>query len=188
VLSACGSQHRRVHITKPAAALFVGDSLLLQSYSDVSQAARAAGWEPVIDGQFGSAINRGFSFASWPERIDALVRFSNPDVAVVELGTNGCDHCSSLAAAIDADMQPLRHVARVYWVNVKDYSRIPADPKAINDAISAAKKRWKNLRVIDMNDSFRGHSPWLASDDIHFTTAGQQAFAQLVVGALPPIK
>jgi hypothetical protein len=202
-LSSCGQTHRdrvratspttistkqaAAHITDPAVALFVGDSLLFDSKDDVEAAARAARWIPVVDGRPGSGIDGGFTIGSWPPRIDALARVAKPDVAVVELGTNGCYNCPSLDAAIDADLAPLRNVPVVYWVNVKDYSRIPADPKTINDAITAATKRWPNLRVIDLNDQFRGHGAWLSSDDIHFTAAGEAAFAQLLVHSLPPV-
>jgi lysophospholipase L1-like esterase len=172
-------------IRKPVTALFVGDSLLWESQVDVARLARTAGWLPVIDGRPGSAIDGGVTISAWPPRIDALARFTNPDVAVVELGTNPCSNCPSLAAAIDADLAPLRQVSHVYWVNIKDYSKIPPDPNAVNDAITAATKRWPNLHVIDLNDAFRGHSAWLASDDIHFTDAGNAAFASLIVDALP---
>jgi lysophospholipase L1-like esterase len=180
-----GACHDAPKITKPATVVVVGDSLLYQSIGPLQQALRQRGWVPVTDGRPGSAIVGGFSISSWPERIKELVRAANPDVVVVELGTNGCGDCASIDAGIDAVMAPLRKVPRVYWVNVKDYSPIPPDPKAINDALERATDRFGNLRIIDMNKRFAGHPELLQSDRIHFDTPGQRAFAQLVASALP---
>jgi lysophospholipase L1-like esterase len=183
VLGACS--HDKPKVTKPATVLIVGDSLLYQSAGPLAAVLRERGWVPVFDARPGSAILGGFSIGSWPPRIGQLVRATNPDVVVVELGTNGCGHCRSMAAGIDADMKELRAVPRVYWVNVKESSPIPPHPKAVNDALDAAKKRWKNLRIIDMNKAFARHPDLLLSDHIHFDDKGVAEFVKLVADKLP---
>ncbi len=189
-VTACGKHSpaaETLHIRKPGVVLVVGDSLLFQSAKAVEAAGKAAGWRVVVDGRPGSKITGGFSVDSWPAALAALVRTEKPDVAVVELGTNGCGNCTTTAAAIDADLTPLRHLARVYWVNVKENSPIPPDPRAMNAAITDATTRWPNLRVIDMNARFADHPELLQSDHIHFLPAGEVAFAKLVVDSLPPL-
>ena len=74
---------------------------------------------------------------------------------------------------------------RVYWVNVKESSPIPPHPKAVNDALQQAKKRWKNLRTIDMNKAFAHHPELLLSDRIHFDDQGVAEFVKLVADKLP---
>jgi hypothetical protein len=67
------------------------------------------------------------------------------DVVVVQLGTNdGGD--PQFAAWIDQLMSRLKDVPRVYWINLRSFRGFV--PTA-NSMISAATKKWKNLRVID---------------------------------------
>ena len=184
VLGAC-SHDDKPKVTKPATVLIVGDSLLYQSAGPLAAVLRERGWVPVFDARPGSAILGGFSIARWPPRIRQLVRATNPDVVVVELGTNGCGHCRSMAAGIDTVMKELRTVPRVDWVNVKESAPIPPHPKAVNDALEQAKQRWKNLRIIDMNKAFAHHPELLLSDHIHFDDKGVAEFVKLVADQLP---
>jgi lysophospholipase L1-like esterase len=177
--------HHQPRVTEPATALVVGDSLLYLAATDVRSALQEKGWKPVVDARVGSGIDGGFTIDKWPPRVHDLVRAAHPDVVFVELGTNGCSGCHSLDAAIDDIMRELRGVPRVYWVNVKENSPIPPDPKAVNTAIDKAPQRWGNLRVLDLNGLFEGHAEWLLPDHIHFNAAGQREFATLLAGALP---
>jgi lysophospholipase L1-like esterase len=183
LITGCGDDF---DVTKPAVALVVGDSLLYQSAPEVKAALEDKGWVPAMDARPGSGISGGFSIGGWPERVAELVRATKPDVAIVELGTNGCQGCESLDRAIDAVMRPLRDVPRVYWLNVKEYSPIPPDPKAVNDALERAHERWDNLRIVDMNDEFADKRD-LLSDGVHFTREGERLFAELVEDQLPDV-
>jgi lysophospholipase L1-like esterase len=180
-----GGCHDTPKITQPATVLVVGDSLVFQSGGPLRERLEQRGWTAVMDARPGSGIIGGFSIGSWPSRIAALVRASNPDVAVVELGTNGCTGCTSLAAGIDAVMAPLRDVERVYWLNVRVDAAKPPNPRAVNAAIAAAQDRYENLHVVDMNRRFEDHPELVMPDRIHFNDAGVAAFAELVVDALP---
>jgi lysophospholipase L1-like esterase len=181
LVTACGDDFE---VTKPAVALVVGDSLLYQSAPEVKAALEDKGWVPVIDARPGSGINGGFSIGRWPERIAELVRATKPDVAIVELGTNGCEGCASLDRAVDDVMRALRDVPRVYWLNVKEQSPIPPDPEAVNDAIDRAADRWDDLHLVDMNAEFADRRD-LLSDGIHFTREGERVFADLIADQLP---
>jgi lysophospholipase L1-like esterase len=165
--------------------LVVGDSLLYQSAPTVSKALESRGWHAVIDGRPGSGITGGFSIGSWPDRITDLVKIAKPKVAIVELGTNGCTDCTKYDDGIDRVMQRLRGVPQVYWVNVKLDCPVPPDPGAVNAAINRATKRWKKLRVIDMNSRFYGKPQLLIADRIHFNDAGEKVFAKLLASSLP---
>jgi lysophospholipase L1-like esterase len=171
--------------SNPAVAVVVGDSLLFQSTHDVERALESKGWLPVVDGRPGSTITGGSSIDRWDDRITDLVRAVDPDVVVVELGTNGCGDCGSIRGRIDSVMRRLTSVERVYWVNVKEQSPIPPDPVAMNEAIEAATGRWNNLDVIDMNERFANRPALLQADQIHFSVAGQRVFADLIADAVP---
>jgi len=183
--SACGDD---IEITRPAAVLLVGDSILAQASDELSAALRDEGWHPIVDSRPGSAISGEVIVPEgWPERISNLVRVSKPDVVVVELGTNGCGSCPSLAAGIDGVMEELHGVERVYWLNVKEHAPIPERPAALNEALDAATDRWDNLEVLDMNERFGDDPALTLADDIHLSPEGVHVLAQLVVDALPDI-
>ncbi len=189
LLSACSNDDRpRVllgAVAQPPKVLVVGDSLLAESRTAVEDAFRARGWQAIVDGRPGSSILGGVTIGSWPARIKELVQRTDPDVVIVELGTNGCGPCASLDAAIDAVMGPLQRVKTVYWVNVKEYSPIPTDPHAINNALAWATLRHPNLHIIDMHKRFAFHPDWLIGDQIHFSYAGIAVFSQMLASALP---
>jgi lysophospholipase L1-like esterase len=165
--------------------VIVGDSLLYQSSDAVTRALDERGWKHAVYGVPGAGIQGGYAVVSWADRLRELVRASDPDIVVVELGTNGCQGCSSLAAGIDEVMRPLRDVERVYWVNVREDAPVPENPKAFNEALDDAKDRWDNLRVVDMNDEFDGHPGWIIADHIHFSDAGERAFAAMLADKFP---
>jgi hypothetical protein len=185
-LGACATKHHDAP-TQPQSLLIVGDSLLFQSIGSIRQSLAATNWKITSDARPGSRITGGVSIGSWPERIAQLAGVAHPDIAVVELGTNGCA-CTSIAAAIDADMRPLQNVPRVYWVNVRTDAPRPPDRVQIDNELEAATRRWTNLHIIDFDQRFAHHRELLIADDIHFTTAGVAAFTTLVHDALTAVK
>jgi lysophospholipase L1-like esterase len=168
--------------------LFVGDSITEQSENELTFALRAAGWDPTIEGHSGTAIFGVRWGVDWKALLAELVRQVDPDVAVVELGTNDSDvGAADIADGIDGLMQSLRDVPRVVWVNVqRGISRAPL-ATIVDEELRKATVRWPNLEVLDMASHFAGHPEWL-SDGLHLNDAGKLEYGKLVVRALaaPP--
>ena len=161
----------------------VGDSLLAQSRGRLQGELERDGWTTTIDGRSGSTIQGYPRDFDWPARVHDLVTVARPDVVVVELGTNGCD-CANPDAAVDRVMRAIGDVDLVMWVTVRDHPSHPERAGEMNSAILANSLRWPNLRLVDLGSEFRGHSDWLTGDGVHFTDAGQIAFARLVTAAI----
>lgn len=162
--------------------LVIGDSLLEDSEAQVRAALEADGWEPLVDGVGGLPIE------AWIPGAQMLVAQAEPQVVVVELGTNNCaaTPCEDLDAYIDALMHELTKTAEVvYWLNVQDLPRNhPADEDFVNREILDAAVRWPNLVVVDMNTRFKDHPEWHRSDGLHFNDVGKQQLADLIREAL----
>jgi lysophospholipase L1-like esterase len=168
--------------------LVVGDSITEQSEDELTFSLRSAGWEPTVEGHSGSAIFGARWGVDWKARLGELVPTVDPDVAVVELGTNDKDiGASDIAHGIDAAMEPLRHVPRVIWANVKTGFLTAPVAEVVNEELRKATVRWPNLEVLDMGAHFAPHPEWL-SDGIHLNDAGKVEFGRLVIRALaaPP--
>jgi lysophospholipase L1-like esterase len=161
--------------------LVVGDSLTEISKNEVRQALTAAGWRAVVDGR------GGLSIGLWRPFVGGDTRFTRPDVAVVELGTNDCDlSCRPLAPDIDAIVKKLldEGVHAIVWLNVQQDSPYPEHPQFVNQEIERAAVRWPQLSIVDLNRTFAGHPEWHAEDGIHFNEAGRLVYAQLILQAL----
>jgi lysophospholipase L1-like esterase len=184
-LAACGDRRPVIHA--PASVLVVGDSILDFSKADVAKTLEHAGWTQSVDGRPGSRVTGGYSIGSWPQELKLRVAQSKPDVVVVELGTNGCGLCKTDADGINAVMESLRSVRRVYWVNVRIHAPIPQDPAAFNRALQQARLRWPNLHVIDMNKKIGDDPKLILADRVHPTPAGEQAIADMIEAALPKV-
>jgi lysophospholipase L1-like esterase len=185
LLAGCGDGRPVVHA--PASVLVVGDSILDFSKVDVAKTLEHAGWTPTVDGRRGSRVTGGFTIGSWPDELARRVRESKPDVAVVELGTNGCGFCNTDTDGINAVMHSLRSVRRVYWINVRLHAPIPDDPAAFNRALEQARLRWPNLHLINMNKTIGDDPKLILADHVHPTPAGEQAIADMIVDALPKV-
>jgi lysophospholipase L1-like esterase len=187
LVGACSDD--RPKITAPASVLVVGDSILAQSADLIETRLADAGWIPVVDARSGSSISGEVVIdEGWAARIADLVEVADPDVVVVELGTNGCGKCPSLAEGIDSVMAELSDVDFVYWLNVREDAPMPLRPRALNQALDDAQSRWRNLSVLDMHTRFDGRSEWIGEDEVHLSPEGIVEFADFVVDALPHLR
>lgn len=162
--------------------MVVGDSLLKQAEAPVQSALQSDGWEATVTGVPGSTIEQ------WRDLVGALADKVGPDVAVVELGTNNCAKgaCEDVSAYIDAVMHQLsKHASVVYWLNTRTVPAVhPVHPDYLNREIADSVSRWPNLVVVDMHAWQQEHPEWILADGLHFTDAGEVAFAQLVRDAV----
>ena len=160
--------------------LLVGDSLLVQSAEQTQVALEAAGWNPVIDAHNGANLIGGYNgeFA-WATQMRDLVAVSNPDVVVIQLGTNGC-RCENPLAAADNLMRAVGGVDLVVWVTIRARTDSPERVSEMNSVILSTVQRWPNLVLLDLHGRFQGNGGWVGIDGVHFTDEGEVAFARMV--------
>jgi lysophospholipase L1-like esterase len=170
----------------PGTVLLAGDSLLWQARPAVDRALSDDGWTVQSWAVPGSGITGGGSPpVDWPTRMDELVSEHDPEIVVVELGTNGCGPgCSSVDDAIDGIMREVTDVPVVLWLDVREEAPLPPERAEINDALRNATSRWENLTVLSFDDWFRGHPELLDHDNIHLSSFGQQTLATRIRAAI----
>jgi hypothetical protein len=175
VIGVAGALFGGPPISPPGPVLVVGDSLFYSAADELQAAMAEDGWETRIEAYPGSGIQGGgYTDLSWPTYLRDITRQNSYEVAVVELGTNGCDGCSSIRAAIDDVMRSLTDVEVVLWLDVRTDAPRPGAEMAteINEELYEAPERWGNLRVVPYSDWV--DEPGLVdTDGVHLTPAGQ---------------
>ena len=170
----------------PGRVLLVGDSLFFQSGQELRASLEGDGWEVTLAAEPGAGLGGGgYGDIDWPDRLDRALDGIEPEVAVVELGTNGCGRrCSSPDAAIADVLERLEEVPLVLWLTVRTDAPRPTGAPAINDALRRAAADRDGLEVLPYDDWLDG-APGLVSDDgVHLTPAGQRAVAVRVLDAV----
>jgi lysophospholipase L1-like esterase len=159
--------------------LVVGDSLTWQSAPQVTAALQADGWTPTIQAASGTTIG------NWAGKVGKLVDEHDPDVLVVELGTNNCTaSCPHIDRVIDRLLRDVPRSLPVVWLNVQAQPTYPAHPESVNDALAAAAARWPNVTLVDMSARFRNHPDWHVADGLHFTARGSAELGRLMAESL----
>ena len=161
--------------------LLVGDSLLYGSTDQVTSALTSEGWDPVV------AAVSGTSIEDWTASMAELIAVNQPDVIVIELGTNDCNAtCTGLADAIDALMSSVPATIPVYWLDVQEQPSYPVYAAEVNDELLAAAARYAQITLVDMDARFRDHPEWHVDDGLHFNADGAEQLASLIADALTP--
>jgi lysophospholipase L1-like esterase len=172
-------------VDRPGPVLLVGDSIFALAQDDLYWVLRSDGWTTTVDAYPGAGIrNGGYTFVDWPSRLRDLVAYVRPSVVVVELGTNGCGQCDSVPDAIDADMQQLRNINMVLWLNTATFGPRGAQGRRVNAALDAAARQWDNMEVLSFDDWFEGRTDLIPADDVHPTDKGARVLARQVGDAL----
>jgi lysophospholipase L1-like esterase len=185
VLAASGLAGCSGEVEKPGPVLLVGDSIFFLASDDLTQALRSDGWKVVIDAYPGAGIQGGgYTSLDWPSRLADLVGSVHPRAVVVELGTNGCDGCPSLAQAIDADMASLRGVEPVLWLTVNTEGPRAELGQQVNAALAGATGRHESLELLRYDEWMKGRTDLVPADDVHPTAEGNKAVARHVADAL----
>jgi hypothetical protein len=165
-------------VSPPGPVLLVGDSLLFQASDEMTKALAEDGWETRIEATPGAGIaGGGFTSFAWPQHLDKITKQLDYEVAIVELGTNGCDGCPSVPEAIDNVMKNLHDVELVLWIDARRGAPRPGMAMAdeINHELRKATDRWDNLEVLSLEDllDHSSGSTLIESDGVHLTPAGQ---------------
>jgi lysophospholipase L1-like esterase len=136
---------------------------------------QADGWRPTIQAASGTTIG------AWAGKVGNLIAEHDPDVLVVELGTNNCTaECPHIEGVIDRLLRDVPRTLPVVWLNVQAQPSYPAHPESVNDALVAAAERWPNMTLVDMSARFRNHPDWHMEDGLHFNAAGSAELGRLM--------
>jgi lysophospholipase L1-like esterase len=155
-------------------AFVIGDSVLVGAQGALAARLGATGWQVT---QVAAESQHTYDA---PGVIDANAAAIG-DVVVVSLGANDGITPGLFVGWIDALMERLQDVRRVYWVNLRQFA--PWVPAA-NAEIAAAMDRWPNLRQIDWDARASSDPTLVYGDGIHLTAAGVDAYAELIGSTL----
>ena len=173
-------------IAPPGPVLLVGDSLFFQSGDELRSALEDDGWEVHTVAHPGAGIKGGgyTDNFEWSSTLREVVNQVRPEVAIVELGTNGCgDGCSSVPDAIDGVLDSLVGVDTVLWLTVRVHAPRPGNPRSINDDLRAAAESSPNLELLPFG-RWMEQPGLIRPDGVHLTPAGQLVLAAHVRDAL----
>ena len=151
----------------------VGDSVLLASATTTEEMLPS--WSVTADAEVGRGVPTGRSIVV--ERLSEI-----GDVAVVVLGHN-YDKGGGFEDELERIMRYLGGLERVVWVTVAEWS--PAQIE-VNRAIRSAPRRYDNVVVADWEALTVENPGYLQSDDVHTSTAGTLALADLMARAVGP--
>ena len=164
--------------------LLVGNSLMNGSRDKVTTTLEGDGWQPDIEAQGGTTITY------WSKRIPYLVASKQPDVVVIELGTNDCSptECPALGPYNDEIMRSIPSSTPVLWLNIQEKIPLAQKRNYINYEIESAAARWPNLYLVDYESRIENHPQYHTPDGLHLNDAGQQLLADLLRESLVPFK
>ena len=164
--------------------LVVGDSIMNMSRDEVQGALLADGWDPRIEAEGGTTI------LQWAERFPLLQFVDQPNLVVIELGTNDCspEECPDLDPYIDRIMQNTSSADAVLWLNVREDNPLLDRRDWVNDELESAAARWPKLFIADMKGEFEGRDDLSTRDGIHFNDQGQEAFAEFIREQIEPFR
>jgi len=125
----------------------------------------------------------------WPKlSVDAIVVNLGINDALSPGGPTGPGY-STYGQKIDWMLNQLPAGVPVYWTNLPcsiEPETMVTGCKEIDIALTVAKDRWPNLTVLPWATTAKNHTEYMLTpgSDVHYSLAGNQAWATLVVDAL----
>ena len=152
----------------------IGDSVMVSAAGALRARLGAAGY---IDAHVNRSFSEGVAIARRMREERTL-----GEVVVVHLGSNG----PVKATDIDDLMREVPASAGVLLVNVRAHTPWEG---SVNSVLADAAGRYPTVRLVDWYGLSGAHREWFQSDGTHFKTTsgpGANAYADLIVGSLPP--
>ncbi len=182
------AQHAEIH----SVAVF-GDSLVFGASGDLqTQLAKYSNSD--IHGVIGTSTSQ----------IEPLIaevhQAKHPDAVVLALGTNDLIpvflasneteralHMIDIGNHQETVLQSLSDTPCVIWVGVQEHNTernlVVLGPQ-LNALLRANVAKYPNAHFVDWEAVMAGHSDWQASDGLHFSPAGNVAYATAMSGAV----
>jgi len=200
ILTGCNAHVRAVVVEIGDSNGVAGAGSFVAALSD-----RDNGYEPVMLVRGGAAIRSPDCATAdkncvehsdfWKIRLPEAFANVQPDAIVVELGINdtmspGTDTTRGYAGydgKIDYLMQLLPAGTMVLWTNLPCALEPAANQTGcavVNAALAAAPARWPQLTMLDWSAAAAAHAEYFQTNDVHLTSAGQDAYAKFVAAAL----
>lgn len=151
----------------------VGDSVMLASGSTVEEMLPS--WSTTVDAEVGRGVPTGRSIIA--SRLPEI-----GEVAVVVLGHNYSGG-GGFEEELERIMLHLDDLERVVWVTVAEWS---PDQVEVNEAIRSAHRRHDNVVVADWEALTVENPGYLQADDVHTSSDGTLALADLIARAVGP--
>lgn len=157
-------------VIKVSHVVVVGDSLTVESRSFLQLLAEKSGLTIQIDAVSGRKTSGGAT---------ALKKLEIPLGAtiVVALGTNDSNNELTFRSFIDEFMAHVPSESPVVWLT--SYRKKPLDNVAL--ALREAQLSYPRLSVADWSVLLASHKDWIGSDNVHYSPAGYEAFANFIV-------
>jgi len=155
----------------PIPVIAIGDSVMVGAAPALQSRLGSSGY---IDAHIGRQFSDGLHVAQFYRDRGRLGR-----AVVVHLGDNG----AITAAQIDGLLGQLAGVPNVLLVNVRVTKPWQDE---VNHALADAVTRHPGVKLVDWFAISAPHGEWFASDGTHLTEPGAAAFADLVLGSIPP--
>jgi lysophospholipase L1-like esterase len=158
----------------PGRVVLVGDSVMAALEPNYTDAARevlgAAGWQVDIDAEVNRSTLQG-------GQVVAALNPAPNDTVVLMLGHNDAGSARVFGPRVEAVLQQLAGVQRVYWLTMRE----PRYAEA-NAVLAAAQATHPNLRLIPWAASIQ--PGWTAKDGLHLNGSGATGMAQLILQAI----
>jgi hypothetical protein len=155
----------------PIPVIAIGDSVMVGAAPALQARLGPDGY---IDAHIGRQFDDGVRVAGTLRDHGRLGR-----AVVVHLGDNG----PISSGEVDAMLSQLAGVPNVLLVNVR-VTRSWQDE--VNRTLADAVARHPAVKLVDWFAFSAPHGDWFASDRTHVNTTGANAFADLLIGAVPP--
>lgn len=145
----------------------LGDSVMLGATANIQ--------EQIAGAYVSAAVSR--QIEAGPEIINTLSGHGIlGDIVVVHLGTNGVSSLPKYQAIVDA-IGPDR---TIYWVNCRGVSWA----NDVNINIQQIVDANPNVNLVNWVEYSEGHPEYFYSDNIHLTTEGRAAYAEMIKAAV----
>lgn len=179
----------------------VGDSLTAQSTWAIIDELTAHGYNATVAGENGATID------DQHRQLESLTLPGSTDVVVAALGTNNA-FFASVTDGRHREMSTSRNDVRVaterlfegqggqqwkpstrcvVWVNVNDRSPLldldknaPLLNETMEETAAAQRDKGRSVVVADWAGTSREHPEWFLQDQVHLTTEGERAYAELI--------
>jgi peptidoglycan/LPS O-acetylase OafA/YrhL len=155
----------------PIPVIAIGDSVMVGAAPALQARLGPDGY---IDAHIGRQFDDGVRVAGTLRDHGRLGR-----AVVVHLGDNG----PITSGEVDALVGQLAGVPNVLLVNVRVTRSWQAE---VNQTLADAVARHPEVKLVDWFNFSAPHGEWFASDRTHLNETGSAAFADLVVGSIPP--
>lgn len=172
----------------------IGDSLVFLSTPELQTQLSAKYPNPDIQAVLGITID------GMRPNIEQIHTAKHPDAVVVALGSNDARYMVNTATPTEAEVQLQNSLAQqgavldtlsdtpcVIWVGVQEHNtalNLKVWGPQLNAGFRTNVNQHANAHFLEWESVMSSHSDWQASDDLHFSPAGNAGYATTISSAI----